>query len=313
MIAMIPSPPFSSFGPFTIYGLLIALGVFAAVSLAQRRWVAWGGDEDDVTAIALWAVPAGVVGARLYHVITDFQLFRDAPWWQVFALRSGGLGIPGGIALGLAAGIWVARRRGIELGKIIDAAIPGIPLAQAIGRWGNWFNQELFGRPTDLPWGLEIDAVHRNSIPAEFQSVEEFPTFHPTFLYESLWNLGLVGVMLFIDRKGWLPRGRLIAVYLLGYGIGRGWVEALRIDPANDIFGLRVNLWLSFFLIIGGIVMLMWPKSKTDDSVSEDSDLDIDLKSEDASELDSDDTDDAADLADEEISELATEEASEAS
>ena len=261
MISAIPSPPFNSIGPFTIYGILIALGVFAAVSLAQKRWLARGGDEDDITAIALWAVPAGVVGARLYHVATDFQLFRDAPWWQVFALREGGLGIPGGMAAGILVGLWVARRRGMDLRATLDAIVPGLPLAQAIGRWGNWFNQELFGRPTDLPWGLSIDASHRGSIPAEFQSVEEFPTFHPTFLYESVWNFGLTAFMLFADRKGWLPRGRLIALYLLGYGIGRGWVEALRIDPANEIFGLRINLWLSLALIIGGLVIIAWPRS----------------------------------------------------
>ena len=266
VIAAIPSPSFNSIGPFTIYGLLIALGVFAAVSLGTKRWVARGGTEDDVTAIALWAVPAGVVGARLYHVVTDFQLFRDAPWWQVFALREGGLGIPGGMALGLIVGIWVAKRRGMELGSTLDAIVPGLPLAQAIGRWGNWFNQELFGRPTDLPWGLSIDASHRGSIPAEFQSVEEFPTFHPTFLYESVWNLGLTGLMLFADRKGWLPRGRLIAIYFLGYGIGRGWVEALRIDPANEIFGLRINIWLSLALIIGGLVIILWPRSSATES-----------------------------------------------
>ncbi len=261
VIAAIPSPSFNSIGPFTIYGLLIALGVFAAVSLGTKRWVARGGHEDDITAIAMWGVPAGVVGARLYHVATDFQLFRDAPWWQVFALREGGLGIPGGMALGILVGIWAARRRGMELGSALDAIVPGLPLAQAIGRWGNWFNQELYGRPTDLPWGLSIDASHRGSIPVEFQSVDEFPTFHPTFLYESVWNVGLTGVMLMADRLGWLPRGRLIALYFIGYGIGRGWVEALRIDPANDVFGLRINLWMSLALIIGGLVLIFWPTS----------------------------------------------------
>ena len=270
MIAAIPSPPFNSIGPFTIYGILIALGVFAAVSLAQKRWVARGGHEDDITAIALWAVPAGVVGARLYHVVTDFQLFRDAPWWQVFALREGGLGIPGGMAAGIIVGIWVAKRRGMDIRSTLDAIVPGLPLAQAIGRWGNWFNQELFGRPTNLPWGLEIDASHRGSIPAEFQSVEEFPTFHPTFLYESLWNFGLTATMLFADRKGWLPRGRLISLYLLGYGVGRGWVEALRIDPANEILGLRINLWLSLALIVGGLLIVMWPRPSDSETAAVD-------------------------------------------
>ncbi len=308
VIASIPSPSFNSiFGIFTLYGLLIALGVFAAVSLSQRRWLARGGHVDDITSIAMWGVPAGVIGARLYHVITDFQLFADAPWYQVFLLREGGLGIPGGMALGIAVGVWAMKRRGMELKPAMDAIVPGLPLAQAIGRWGNWFNQELYGRPTDLPWGLEIDEFHRGSIPAEFQSVEQFPTFHPTFLYESLWNFSLTAVMLFIDRKGWLPRGRLIGVYLLGYGIGRGWVEALRIDPANDILGLRVNVWMSLALIIGGLVVLAWPRpdavepagvnadesetddsrAETDDSRAEDAeadDVDLDLETEEASD-----------------------------
>ena len=268
VIASIPSPSFNSiFGIFTIYGLLIACGVFAAVTLSQKRWVALGGHEDDITTIALWGVPAGVIGARLYHVVTDFQLFADAPWYQVFLIREGGLGIPGGMALGIAVGVWTMKRRDMNIRSAMDAIVPGLPLAQAIGRWGNWFNQELYGRPTDLPWGLEIDEFHRGSIPAEFQSVQDFPTFHPTFLYESLWNLALTATMLFVDRKGWLPRGRLIGVYLLGYGIGRGWVEALRIDPANDIFGLRVNLWMSLALILGGLAVLAWPRRKGVDSV----------------------------------------------
>lgn len=309
VIAAIPSPSFNSIGPFTIYGLLIALGVFAAVSLGTKRWVARGGTEDDVTAIALWAVPAGVVGARIYHVITDFQLFRDAPWWQIFALREGGLGIPGGMALGLVVGIWVAKRRGMELGSTLDAIVPGLPLAQAIGRWGNWFNQELYGRPTDLPWGLSIDASHRGSIPAEFQSVDEFPTFHPTFLYESVWNLGLTGLMLLIDRTGLLPRGRLIAIYFLGYGIGRGWVEALRIDPANEILGLRINLWLSLALIIGGLAILLWPRSS--DSSSEDAVLDLSSGSADEDSAEADDTGDddsvdAGELDDDALADVST-------
>ena len=278
MFAAIPSPSFNSIGPFTIYGLLIALGVFAAVSLSQKRWVAQGGHEDDITAVAMWGVPGGVIGARLYHVITDFQNFQDAPWWQVFALREGGLGIPGGMALGIAAGAYAAKRRGMRLSSTLDAVAPALPLAQAIGRWCNWLNQELFGRPTNLPWGLEIDADHRASIPVEYQSVAEVPTFHPTFLYESIWNIGLVGVILFVDRTGKLARGRLIGVYLLGYGIGRGWVEALRIDPANDIFGLRINIWMSMALILGGIALLAWPSSKdVITSDDEDSSVDEDL------------------------------------
>jgi len=262
VVAALPSPPFNSIGPLTIYGLLIALGVFAAVTLGQRRWTARGGHEDDITTIAMWAVPAGLVGARLYHVITDFQRFQDEPWWRVFALREGGLGIPGGMFLGVVVGLWVAKRRNIDVKAILDAVVPGLPLAQAIGRWGNWFNQELYGRPTSLPWGVEIDADHRGGIPAEFQSVADFPTFHPTFLYESLWNLALTALILTIDRTGKLAKGRLISIYLIGYGIGRGWVEALRIDPANEVFGLRINLWMSLALVIGGLAVLLWPAAQ---------------------------------------------------
>jgi prolipoprotein diacylglyceryl transferase len=267
VIATIPSPSFNSIGPFTIYGLMIALGVAAAVVFAQRRWTEAGGNEDDMSSIAIWGVPAGVVGARLYHVLTDFQKFSDEPWWKIFAIREGGLGIPGAMFLGILVGVWIARRRGIELRGALDAVAPALPLAQAIGRWGNWFNQELYGRPTDLPWGLEIDAQHRNSVPAEFRVVDAFPTFHPTFLYEILWNVGLVGVILWVDKKGWLPRGRLIGVYLLGYGIGRGWVEALRIDTVNEIFGLRLNIWMSAVLIIAGLAVLLWPRAKVEEDV----------------------------------------------
>lgn len=253
-IASIPSPSFNSIGPFTLYGMLIALGVVAAVWLSQRRWMASGGQEDDISAIAVWAVPAGVIGARLYHVITDWQLFEDKSFWEVFNIRAGGLGVPGGMFLGIVVGLLVVRSRGIDMRDILDAVVPSLPLAQAIGRWGNWFNQELYGSPTDLPWALEIDPDHR---PADLLNQE---TFHPTFLYESLWNFGLVGVMLWIDRKGWLPRGRLIAVYLIGYGLARAWLETVRIDPANEIAGLRVNIWMSLALIAGGLIVLAWPR-----------------------------------------------------
>lgn len=258
VLSSIPSPSVNSVGPFTFYGLLIAAGVVAAVLLSQRRWTARGGDEEDISSIALWAVPAGVIGARLYHILTDWQNFSGESFWKLFAIREGGLGIPGGMFLGVVVGLWVAKRRGIDLPGVLDAIVPGLPLAQAIGRWGNYFNQELYGRATDLPWGLEISREHA---PAEFQTGDAaIPTFHPTFLYESLWNLSLVGVILWIDRRGWLPRGRLIAVYMIGYGIGRWWVESLRIDPANEVAGLRVNIWMSLALIIGGLVVAFWPK-----------------------------------------------------
>lgn len=241
-------------GPLTVrwYGLAIAAGVMAGVWLARRRWQAVGGDGDDVYAIALWAVPAGLIGARLWHVVTDNQLFRDDPL-RAMEIWRGGLGIPGGILLGVATGTWVARKRRMRLPLALDAIIPAVPLAQAIGRIGNWFNQEIFGGPTSLPWALRIDPQHR---PAEFAS---FSTFHPTFAYEAMWNLALCGLLLLLDRRGVLARGRLIGVYLLGYGLGRLWIEALRSDRANTILGLRVNTWTALAFLAVGAITIAWP------------------------------------------------------
>jgi len=264
VIAAIPSPSFNSIGPFALYGLCIALGVIAAVSLSQRRWSAAGGGDDDIPNIAIWAVPAGVVGARIYHVITDWHRFEDESIWEMFNIRAGGLGVPGGIFLGVVVGLTVAHLKGLSVPRVLDAVVPALPLAQAIGRWGNWFNQEVYGSPTDLPWGLEIDESHRAGIPAEYLDIEAYPTFHPTFLYESLWNFGLVGLILWVDKKKVVPPGRLISVYMLGYGIGRLWLETVRIDAATELAGLRVNIWMSLALIVGAFVIWFWPKKKED-------------------------------------------------
>jgi len=242
VLAAIPSPPFDALhlGRFQLrlYGVMIALGAAAAITLAGRRWEARGGNRSDIAALATWALPAGLVGARAYHVITDPELFRGR-WLHVFAIWEGGLGIPGGLLAGVLVGVAVARRRGLPIGLLLDVVAPALPLAQAIGRWGNWFNQELFGRPTGLPWGLRIDPVHR---PAGF---EHIATFQPTFLYEALWNLLLIGVLLQVERRWHARPGRLFALYVGGYSLGRLWVEALRIDHANTILGLRVNIWVS--------------------------------------------------------------------
>jgi prolipoprotein diacylglyceryl transferase len=236
---------------------MIALGVLAAVALARHRWVARGGNGDDITALAVWAVPAGLVGARIYHVVTDPELFRGR-WWHVFAVWEGGLGIPGGIAAGVIAGAVVARRRGLPVAQLLDVVAPALPLAQAIGRWGNWFNQELFGRPTTLPWALRVDPSHRPS------GYRQFSTFHPTFLYESLWNLGLVVVLLVIERRVHLRPGRLFVIYVGGYALGRLWVEDLRIDPANRIAGLRVNEWVSLVALAAcvGVFVADWARGR---------------------------------------------------
>ncbi|MGB5759852.1 MAG: prolipoprotein diacylglyceryl transferase [Acidimicrobiales bacterium] len=238
VVGSIPSPSSNQLeiGPLTLnyYGLCIGLGVLVAVFMGQRRWAARGGHPDDIAYIATWGVPAGLIGARAYHVITDWRPIDS--WLKVW---EGGLGIPGGLVVGVSVGYWAAKRRGLDVGNVIDAIVPGIPVAQAIGRFGNWFNQEIFGRPTEVPWAVEIDPEHR---PAEFA---DSATFHPAFLYEAIWNLGLAAFLVWIDRTGRLRKGMILPLYIGGYGIGRFVVEAVRIDPATLILGVRVNHWVS--------------------------------------------------------------------
>jgi prolipoprotein diacylglyceryl transferase len=201
-----------------------------------------------VSDLAIWAIPFGLVGGRLYHVITDWELYFGEGRNPVTALYvwRGGLGIWGAIALGIV-GIWIgARLRGIKLLPLLDALAPGVLVAQALGRWGNWFNQELYGRPTDLPWGLEIDVANR---PSQYLDVA---TFHPAFLYECLWNLGAFAVLIWLDRRYRLGHGRVAALYVMLYTAGRGWIENLRIDDVqmNDVLGLRLNVWTSIVLFV---------------------------------------------------------------
>ncbi|MEM9513951.1 MAG: prolipoprotein diacylglyceryl transferase [Actinomycetota bacterium] len=256
MIASIPSPSFNSIdiGPLSInlYGLCIALGVVAAVWLFGRRLEERQvGTRDDAAAIAVWAVLAGLVGARLYHVATDWDRF-EGNYESIPAIWEGGLGIPGGLLFGIPVGLWMSLRRGIPIAVAATAAAPAIPLAQAIGRWGNYFNQELYGRPTDLPWALEIDPEHLEP------GYAVGTTFQPTFLYESLWTLGLALLLIWIDRR-WRPApGQLMVMYLIGYGIGRFWIEGLRIDPADEIAGLRWNQWVAAAVVVIGVVVLIW-------------------------------------------------------
>ncbi len=255
VLASIPSPPDNaiSIGPLELraYGLAIAIGAIVAVEIARRRWIATGGDADAVGEVAVWAIPAGFVGARLYHVITDWRRFEDAPL-DAFKVWEGGLGIPGAILLGALVGVAVARRKGYDVPLLMDAVAPAIPVAQAIGRLGNWFNQELFGRPTDLPWGLEIDRARR---PDGYESVA---TFHPTFLYEALWNLALAAFLVVLGRRKVLRPGQLFVLYVGGYGLGRLWVEALRIDTATRIAGVRVNIWVSSLTVLAAVVWFLW-------------------------------------------------------
>ena len=257
ILTSIPSPSDNSIdiGPLELraYGLAIALGVIAAVWIARYRWAARGGDPDDISRIALWAVLAGLIGARLYHVITDHERF-EGRWEHALAVWEGGLGIPGGLIAGVGVGAYIAHRRGLPVAELLDVVAPALPVAQAIGRLGNWFNQELFGRATDLPWGLEIDPDHR---PAGYADVT---TFHPTFLYEALWNLALAGLLVWWERRrgpGARP-GRLFALYVAGYAIGRMWVEALRIDPATRLLGVRWNIWMSVIAFVAAVGWLVF-------------------------------------------------------
>ncbi|MCP3935836.1 MAG: prolipoprotein diacylglyceryl transferase [Actinomycetia bacterium] len=257
LLLSIPSPSSGvlEIGPIPLraYGICIALGVIAAVWLAQRRWEERGHNPDDMAAVAMWAVPAGVVGGRVYHVITDNQRFRGQ-WFEAVKIWEGGLGVWGAVAGGVIAAYVLARRRGFDLGDLFYATAPAIPLAQAIGRFGNWFNQELFGRPTDLVWGLEIDVSHR---PTGFT---QFETFHPTFLYESLWNLAVAATVIWVVPR-LLPRLRLgyyFAVYVFLYTVGRLWIELIRIDSANRILGVRVNVWTSITVGSIALVAIWW-------------------------------------------------------
>ena len=234
--------------PIRAYALAVILGVVAAVWVGERRWVARGGRRGEIGDMALWAVPAGLVGARLWHVATDHDLYFGKGGHPLGALEiwNGGLGIWGAIAGG-AVGAWLyCHHHGMRLPVALDALAPGLLLAQAIGRLGNYFNQELFGRPTTLPWGLEIDLAHR---PAGY---EQYATFHPTFLYELLWNLAAIGVILLLDRRLRLGHGRVFALYVMLYTLGRGWIEDLRIDPVElrDVGGLRFNVWTSIVLFV---------------------------------------------------------------
>jgi prolipoprotein diacylglyceryl transferase len=254
--ASIPSPSDGTIelGPLTIhaYGMVIALGVVAGIWLFGRRLEARGaGTRDDATAVGMWGVLGGIIGARLYHVATSWDSFADDPL-RIFAIWKGGLGIPGGIALGVAFGLYAAKRRGLDVAVAVTCVTPGLPLAQAIGRWGNWFNQELFGGPTTLPWALEVS--DETAIEAGYPPGT---TFHPTFLYESLWNLALCGLLLWIDRRFKLRAGNLMGVYLIGYGIGRFWIEGMRIDPTSEVGGLRWNQWVALAMIVIGAVVLV--------------------------------------------------------
>jgi prolipoprotein diacylglyceryl transferase len=237
--------------PLRAYALCIIAGIIVAVIIATRRWQARGGTADSMELMVVVGVPFGIVGARLYHVITDYQLYFGQGRQPLNALKiwEGGLGVWGAIAFGLLGGYLVARRRRIAFPAVLGAIAPAILVAQAIGRIGNWFNQELFGRPTTLPWGLEIAAQYRPS------GYSQFATFHPTFLYEILWNLAAAVLLVWLDRRFRLGHGKVFALYVMLYCGGRFWIEALRIDTVNEIGGFRLN---NYTALIGFIVALAW-------------------------------------------------------
>lgn len=266
----IPSPSWSGFeiGPFTIhaYALCILAGIVAALMLAQYRWKRRGGSEDDLWNIAVWAIPAGIIGGRLYYVLTV-----PGPYFgpngnplDAFKIWQGGLGIGGAVALGALTVFLVCRHYGIRFTSFIDAAAPGLILAQAFGRWGNWFNQELFGRPTTLPWGLQIDKV-LNGAPNPNWPDAALPAdtlFHPTFLYESLWNFAGCLLLIWAAKHFRLGHGQVFYAYICYYTIGRLWIESLRIDHSEYFLGVRINMWFYIVVLFIGLALFTFSRMR---------------------------------------------------
>ncbi len=254
----IPSPPQGTWylGPVPIraYALCILTGIVIGWWWTGRRWKARGGRTETLEGILGWAVVAGVIGARLYHVITDYQLYfgpgRD--WTGIFRIWEGGLGIWGAVALGALAAWWRCRKAGVSFAALADCVVPGLLIAQGLGRLGNWFNQELYGRPTTLPWALEIDPAHR------LAGYEQVATYHPTFLYELLWTFACAGILVWAERRWSLGRGKLFALYIVSYTLGRFWIEALRIDTVNTIGGFRLNNYTSAIVFVLGVGLFVW-------------------------------------------------------
>ncbi len=264
LLASIPSPSSGAIdvGPLQLhaYGVMLLLGIVAATCLTGVRWTRRGGDWDLVFRVAMWGVAGGIIGARLYHVITSWSEVPDPKWQGVFEIWKGGLGIWGAILGGVIAGAIVVRRSGNSIYRFMDAAAPGLLLAQAIGRWGNYFNQELFGKPTDLPWGLEISVQNR---PEKYISD---PTFHPLFLYESIWNLLGVGFLLLVDRRFKIKPPGLFALYVAWYTAFRTFEETLRVDPSHMYFGLRLNFYVSVILFALSIAAFVWSQRRTENA-----------------------------------------------
>ena len=254
-LASIPSPSNGVFdvGPLHIhmYGLMLLLAIAACVGLTGWRWTRLGGDWDLVVRVAVWGVAFGIVGARAYHDLTSWNEVPDE-WWGPFAVWEGGLGVWGGILLGALAGAVVIRRAGESVRLFMDAVAPGLLVAQGIGRWGNWFNQELFGKPTNLPWGLEIDVDHR---PLQYAASD---TFHPTFLYEFVYDLALAGLLIWIGSRFRIRPPALFSLYVSVYCFGRAFEELLRIDPSHHFLGQRLNFWVAVVLFACSTAFFVW-------------------------------------------------------
>ncbi len=254
--------------PLRAYALGIIIGALAAIWIGERRFQARGGREGLISDVAIWAIPFGIVGARAYHVATDPELyFGDGTnVVDAFKIWQGGLGIWGAIAGGAVGALIACRRYGVSFSSVADALAPGLLVAQAIGRLGNYFNQELFGKPTTQPWGLEIDVANRPDAYAQFA------TFHPTFLYELLWNLAAAALLIAIDRRVRLTGGRAFALYVMLYTAGRFWIEQLRIDPVNDLGPFRLNVWTSIVLFLLATAYFVVTRNRVrDDEPAQDS------------------------------------------
>lgn len=266
ILAYIPSPTISQFsiGPATIhiYALCILMGIVLAVWITTTRWKKLGGNFDQVLDITLVSVPAGIIGARLYHIITTPERFfgPDGDWAEMFRIWNGGLGIWGGVLFGaLAAWAW-CRHKHYPMALLADAIAPGLLVAQAVGRLGNWFNQELYGAPTTLPWGLKLNmegtAIGHSEQCYDGATCPSGTLFHPTFLYEMIWNLIGAAIIVYIGSKAMkkLKAGSLFAVYIMWYTLGRTWIESLRIDYAHEFLGVRINVWVSMAVFVLGAV-----------------------------------------------------------
>ncbi|WP_346623175.1 prolipoprotein diacylglyceryl transferase [Blastococcus montanus] len=269
VLAAIPSPTQGvwELGPLPIraYALAIIVGIVLAVWITQKRWVARGGLAEDVLDIAVWAVPFGIVGGRLYHVVSSPRPYfgEDGDPLRAFAIWEGGLGIWGAIALGGVGARIACRRRGIPLPAFADAVAPGLLVAQAVGRLGNWFNNELYGGPTDLPWALTIyEWSSGRAVTGPDGEPVVLGTFHPTFLYEMLWNLAAAALVIWADRRFRLGHGRVFALYVASYCAGRLWIELLRTDPAETFFGVRVNVFTSIIVGLLAVAYFVWQRGR---------------------------------------------------